>query len=263
MKKDIDLIQESINYIFDKKLSFLFKDISIFNGLAIVGIDKNDLHVFHYNDSKIEYGNIKHSEIILDDTLKGWGTYLRQKEDLEKYLHGSYQKNKIASGGIFTEFKRVQALRKRSIYTTEVSYICTIIHELGHIYFNITNPWYFNNRGYTLEVLDRLGGNENSLDLSNFEIRMPADYKGYQSELFAFCTEYSFAKKYFQEHATNIDKEILRCSKIDREEEAKKDLLKEDSIFNDMHMFAMYMGKILIEKYGDKWSKVLLKKNIL
>lgn len=264
MSKNTDLIIQSLSYIYDDKVDFVFKNLDIFKDVTTISISKDKLYIFKYQNGKIEKEEINHKEKILDDTLKGWGVYLGQKEDLEKYLIGKYTKDKITSGGVFSEFQRIQRLRKHSIYTTESSYICTIVHEFGHIYFNTLCPWYFNDKEYTLSVLNKLSDiYAKDSKASDFDIKMPRDYKGYQTELFAFCTEYSFARKYYKDFAKDIDNEIYRRVKIDLEEEKNKDFSKEDSTFNDVHMFSMYMGKILVERYGDEWSEVLLKKNRL
>ncbi len=140
------LISSALSYVFDGKLDHIFKERSIIEKVTVVSFDEKNIYIFKNGLDPVV---IPHKEKILEKTFGGWGAYLRQKKDLEKYIPKKYLKNEIISGGMYSVFLKEQK-KKKTIYVNKESYVSTIIHEYAHIYFNKLNPFYYSDKKYTL-----------------------------------------------------------------------------------------------------------------
>ncbi len=261
MLSDTELIEKAIQYISSNSLATIFKDRNILKTVTIVSFDDHNLYVYKNIDSNIKLSKIPHKENVLDKTKQGWSAYLRQGEDFRKYFSKDYKIQNIISGGLCSDFSKLQR-NLGTIYTNQESCIATIIHEYAHIYFNNKNPFYYSDREEIVNILDtsiKLYKNkETNLEQKFF---IPS-YKNF-SELFAFCTEYEFSRKYAPTHFSIMNKKITRFLQEHLKKERKKNLKEEDSVLEDPHFFSWILGKILIEKYPSRWHKILFEKTFI
>lgn len=255
LQQNKNLISKAISFVFSKKLDHVFKNKSLIEKTTTISF--NDSRVFLFkNDEKTI--TIPHQEKISEKTKGGWSAYLRQREDLEKYLPKEILENTIISGGLYSDFSKNQKKRK-TIYTTKQSHISTIIHEYAHVYFNKVNPFYYAEKEYTLELLNISKDLYLKKDISrNYKLLLPS-YRDL-SEVFAFCVEYDFAKKYAKEHFENMNSDFLKRIDSLKEIEEKKDFKKQDSVLSDSHIYSWIFGKMIFEKYEDDWVERLLEK---
>lgn len=254
-KQNKILISKAISFVFNEKLDYVFKNKSLIEKTTVISFNDSQIFLFKNNEEPI---TIPHEEKILEKTKEGWSAYLRQKEDLGKYLPKKTLANEIISGGLYSDFLKYQK-KKKSIYTTKQSYISTIVHEYAHVYFNKLNPFYYAEKEYTLKLLDiskdlYLGKNISK----DYKLLLPS-YRDL-SEVFAFCVEYDFAKKYAKKHFEKINADFLKRIDSLKKIEKGKDFKKEDSILSDPHIYSWVFGKMILEKYGDDWVERLLER---
>ncbi len=257
-KEDLNLISKSLSYVFGGRMDNIFSRKEILKGVSLVSFDNNFLYLFTIENNVVNIKEISHREDILDKTKRGWSAYLRQKGELKKYLPESCIQSKIVSGGLFSDFVALQGYNQ-SIYTAKEAYIATIIHEFAHVYFNKLNPFYYADKEYNLEIL------ELSRDLYlkkpvNLEYTISIPSYADSTEVFAFCAEYEYARKYAKKYFDSMNEEFSKQIDCMLEEEKLKNLEKEDSVLVDPHSLSFVIGKLIVEKYPDDWAGRLIKR---
>ncbi len=267
-KEDLLTIEEGISYVYKPELDFIFKDKSKIDQTFVISFDSKEIFVWSKINNKWVLEKYPHNGTINDQIQKGWAAgYRRKLDDLAKFLP-----EKITSrhwldqssicGSLITPFIEIQknSQRKNNPYTTKESYLATMIHEFGHIYFDehkYTRSFYWD-KNENLNYINTAINIENQdySSLQNLMLRIASDNN--LSELFAFCTDYSASQIFFQNHYKDI-KKSLETSFLDLlKEEQNLDLTKQDSILKDPHNFASVFGPIVIKKYGNKWVEKLL-----
>jgi len=150
--------------------------------------------------------------------------------------------------------------RLSNAYTTKESYLATIVHEFGHIYFDSFGLQFFpdpkDSQLYINKALEMFEGND-TLKIENVEIRLPLDHT--LSEVFAFCTDYSAASIFWPQHKQDIDR--MQAADIKRYvgKKSKDDLQNNDTYLpKDPHLMAAIVGKILLNKYPETWPIKLI-----
>lgn len=260
-KYDLQLIVRSIQYLLLEELSTVFAKKEILEDLLVVSFDDKYLHIFENKNNRINITEIPHEESITDESKKGWSAYLRQRKHLYEYIPTQLQGKKIISGGLYSDFSRIQK-EKGSIYSSEESYICTIIHEFAHVYFNSVNPFYYADKDYNLSLLalskKLFSGNE----IEN-EYQIELNSLSELSEIFSFCVEYSFAKKYAPRYFKKMNNYFTNDLDFLLKKEKEKDLTREDSVLSDSHTLSFVLGRLILEKYPRDWSKRLLKRTLI
>lgn len=252
-RKDLNLISKSLEFIKNGSLDYLFGGKDVFSDVAIISYDTENIYLFNILENS--YKTIPHKvRYDWERQHTGWSTGLRVTEFLE-FLPSEIHSYWYISGGLFTPLSDIQAQRK-SIYTSEEGYIATIIHEFGHIFFNKSNPHYYTNKKETLDYMETAVSLYSGESLpKDYTVTIPS-YSGL-SEVFAFCTEYSFASKYAMSHKDNIDRVFKK--KIQRTIPYEKELnfLYQDTSLRSSHFYSWVIGKILLEKYPNAWHKKL------
>jgi hypothetical protein len=195
---------------------------------------------------------------MTDKWQSGWWANLTSRK-LEKYLPQNIKNSTrfeipIISGGLLTPFIELQ--KKNNLlnnpYTTQESYLATIIHEFGHIYWNSYKLWWYSNIKENLEYLQNYSGK------LAFHIPSPL----YLGEVFAFCTEYYASGIFLKDHKRNLDRLLKSRTKTLTILEKHKDLDKENSVIEpttSIHDFSFILGKTLLEKYPKNWPSTLTK----
>ncbi|RJR27011.1 hypothetical protein C4561_04515 [candidate division WWE3 bacterium] len=253
-EQDVEVIKQVLTFLKRSELDFIFKNRRLLDNTELVTYDSKFAYVIQQNGT---FKKFAHGVQLSRTDKLGWRASIsipeirRELSNDINYISGPVQ-------SIF--IKSHQQRENKSIYTTTESYGATIIHEFGHVYYeNIKNSW-FSNYDYNVKLMniakDLYNGKETNLE--NFEIRLPRHL--IESETFAFCTEYSAAKYFWPEYKKQLDSTGLET--IDRylNQETSDKLKNEESVLDESHVGAYVIGKILMEKLGDKWVDFILDK---
>lgn len=262
MKKDLNLVRRGFLYIYNDCLKTIFRKKSVLKNVGVISFDDGNLYIFYLDNHEVKVDVVPHTEKILEDSKKGLRAYLVQKADLYKYIKDRYSFSNIISGGLFSDYSAIQK-QKGSIYTSEESYIATIVHEFAHIYFNTLNPFYYADMEYNVNLLKTSQNlfTDGDCNVIDFQLCVPSSKEF--SEIFAFCTEYEFAKKIYPNYYNQMNNEFFNVIGKLIEEEKKKDLMKEDSVLFDVHIQSYVLGKTLMSKYPNDWADRLINKREL
>jgi len=251
-KKDFDTIKEALKYLNKKELDFIFSERKLLKNTALVTYDSKFMYIIQQGGA-VE--KIEHNTKILDDDHLGW----RASVTIEA-LKGKLTNTNLTyiSGPFPTPFIELHKKKRTSPYTSKESYMATIIHEFGHVYYeNVKNSWFsdYNRNVNILEtVVDLYEGKSNKL--KDLIIKLPESY--IETEIFAFCTDYTATSLFWPEYKKVLDVNYLRSTKKYLKIERENKSTLEESVLDDPHIASVAIGKILIEKYGNKWVDILL-----
>jgi hypothetical protein len=280
-KEDLEAVEEALEYLERPELDFIFKDRKLINKTLVISYDSKELFIW----TKLKHPKLKklpcrvkgynayripHKIEIKGRSYRAWRTGLQIKE-LYEYLPKKFQRSwydipRINGGMLMPFVKTHRALRKErkwptDPYHTKESYLATVIHEFGHVYYGKKNPWYYSDRnetiGYMKTALGLYRDGRKDGDIERFPICVKSGNRCL-GETFAFCTEYYAASTFWRTHRDNIDAENKDCIKsmLRKEKQAKLD--QEDSKLADPHSFAAIIGKMLLHKYPDSWPDKLI-----
>jgi len=281
-KEDFEAIEEGIKTVWHPKLDFVFKNKKLIEKVIVVSYDSENLYLwsrtqfpnltsFKCNLKQYFAYKVPHKLKILDDYQYGWRAGLKLRK-LARLLLSKLKTDEIStpfpSGGLLTPFIELQKKikdRKNNPYTTRESYLATIVHEFGHVYWHPHKLWYYSNKKENLLLLKTVkrlynkGG-----ELPKVLIRFPI-FEG-MSELFAFCAEYQASLIFWPIHKRNLD--IFSANTIEYllKLEAAKNLDQEDSILEPRrypHDFARVFSKIILTLYPKTWPQFLLSPKVL
>jgi len=164
----------------------------------------------------------------------------------------------------------IELQRKKKVspnpYITRESYLATIIHEFGHIYYNQHKLWWYSNKKENLAYLEtaiKLFKGE-KVNIDNLKIKIPSPWLW--SEIFAFCSEYYAATIFWPNHQKGINRTSLAMIQRTILGEKEKDLDRQNSLFDEkksLHLVAAILGKIILHKYPTSWPQILIKKQVL
>lgn len=278
---DFEAIKSGISFAWRPELEFVFADKLLFSNLSVVSYDSEFVFIWTAiplkNTEKIPYSTlgfraykIPHKFKIKDENQRGWSAGIAKFKELEKLLPKELKGNQYdrpgISGGLLTPFTEIQKTKPRihNAYITYESYLATIVHEFGHIYFNQHKRWWYSDRKENLSLLESAQKfyQGTQVNLAKLKIRIPTDKD--LGEVFAFCTDYTAAKIFWSNHKADIDKmNLARLPKLIKVEK-KKNLDQEDSVLQEStHDLSTVIGRLLVEKYPQTWPQILLKPIIL
>lgn len=271
-KEDLEAIEEALEYLERPELDFIFKDRSLIKNTLVISFDSKELFIW----TKLKHAKLKrmpcrikgynayrvpHSLKIKDEDQKGWCAGLGLQE-IYKYLPKKFQKNWYEipriSGSLLTPFvgihKKLRETKKRPLdaYCTRESYLATIVHEFGHVYY------YQYKSKRSQEKKKPLGYLKIALELYQREkpklprnLDLKLSRLSSAPELFAFCTDYYAASVFWLNHKKDMDKENRSW--------IKKAIDKKDIDFmHEPHAFAAVAGKLLLAKYPKDWPTQIL-----
>ena len=274
--EDFQAIELALRAVWNPKLDFVFRNRTALKKTVIASYDSKyvylwsqtkqpDLESISYNVSSYFAYRIPHKLIIPNEHHSAWCAGIRQKE-IEDLLPSSI-KNQTRfnipriSGGLLTPFTALQKAKEFPFnpYTTRESYLSTIVHEFGHIYWNQFKLWWMSDKTQNLRLL------RYALDLhSHIPIgRHPNLYlpvTGAVGEIFAFCTEYFTSSIFWPKHQKALDKFIAHTIEELIKQEESKNLDREDSVIElnkNPHNFASVYGKIVLSLYPTTWPQFL------
>ncbi len=286
-KKDFEAIEEGIKTVWHPKLNFVFKNKKFIEKVIVVSYDSKNLYLWSQTKfpklttlkcSLKQYFayKIPHQLKISDDYQYWWRAGLKPRKLtrlLLPKLETDEKSTPFTSGGLLTPFTELQKKmkdRKNNPYITCESYLATIAHEFGHVYWHQHKLWYYSSKKDNLLLLKTakqlykktvLSSSE-SKKLLNIPLRFtsPHGIRGI-SELFAFCAEYQASLIFWPAHKQNLD--IFDASTIEyliKFEEARN-LDQEDSVLEPSrypHDFARVFSKIILTLYPKTWPQFLI-----
>jgi predicted enzyme involved in methoxymalonyl-ACP biosynthesis len=109
-KRDLNLISRALSYIYDGSMDNIFRIKEILKNISVVSFDNDYIYLFTFENNIVNIDEIAHSEDILDKTKRGWSAYLRQKEELRKYIPDKYLKIKFYQEDCFLIFRNYKDL---------------------------------------------------------------------------------------------------------------------------------------------------------
>ncbi len=265
---DLKTIEKALEFVFHPKMKFVFSDFSRIKNTLVISYDSK--FIYAWQIEPIKMSKIKHNLTISDEHQLGWMAGLEVPEIMNllpnKIKTVTRFEIPIISGGLLTPFIELQKNKKlpNNPYTTKESYLATIIHEFGHIYWNSFKLWWYSNKDENIRYLNLAIKYYSSSDKQNSQKKLPfyLPAPSYLSEVFAFCTEYYAAEIFWKKHNKNHDLFTLNRLNMLTGFEDKRNLDKENSniepeVFH--HDFASVLGKLIITKHPDTWPQILVK----
>lgn len=279
-QKDFEAIEEGIKTVRKKELKFIFINKKLLDKTSIISFDSQFIYLW----SKQKFSELKqkptslagyhlfkipHQIPITDKEYSVWYASV-PKNEFYKFLPKFFTvKSQLIypriGGGPLTPFIKIhQKMKKRKEYpldpyTTKESFLATIVHEFGHVYFEQQYPTWYGIKSYNLKLIRAaLNLYEENKKTRHLLVKLPVSYR--ISELFASCAEYSAAMIFWPFHRSNFDH--LQTGKIEQliKKEAKKNLNWEKStIDEDAHTFAALLGRIIVDKYPTAWPEFIYK----
>ena len=279
--KDFKAIEEGLRVVWAKEMNFVFRKKGLIKKVTVISYDSQNL--YFWSTSKIsqlkelpcsfkKYKLFKkpHKTNVIDRMQKGWRAGINWKYfKLPKNFRNWY-KNPVISGGLMTPFTKIhekieKASKSLNPYKSYESYLATIVHEFGHTYYNLHQPWWFSDKRENLNYLKKaqLIYKKVKVDLKKIKIEIPTPF--FLSEVFAFCTDYYAASVFWPNHKKNID--IINTKRIAKliSLEKRKNLDIQDSVLGNkiIHNTAAVLGILLLHLYPKTWPQRILNKFIL
>ena len=276
---DISIIDEAIQIVWNKKFNYIFKNKELINNTLVVSYDdlyiylwsKNDnvnLEKLYRNESNFNVYRLSHSFTLTDKDKLGWSASIAS-DLISRLLPQEFKKNNFqipkASGGLYHDFVNTQLKlkgKKDNPYITRESYLATIVHEFGHIYYNQHKNWWYSNIEENIDMLSAALNSYSTQKIfsqtKSFHIPSPLFF----SELYAFLSEISISENLFPTHFKNLKifakkriKELIRLEKL-------KNLEEENSVIgeNSPHNTALILGSLIRDTHRTEWvSRILTK----
>ena len=271
---DLDAVEEALSIIWKPELDFIFSNRKLIQATVVVSYDSKYIYLWYPSrDTPPLYSlrRISHSISIPSKFYQGWWAGMWPK--LERLLP-----NRIAntsqfvvprvSGGLLGLFISLQKKKKldKNPYITRESYLATIVHEFGHIYWNQHKLWWYSDKKQNLRYLRQahlLYSQQRSKN-SKITFHLPSILA--VGEIYAYCAEYAAGNLFWPVHCENHDKFIQRRLKGLLDIEAKRSLNQMDSVIAPdkfPHDFASVFGKIILTRYPKLWPELLTHRPII
>lgn len=266
-KRDFKAIEEGIKTVWRKEMDFVFKKGWSFERIVIISFDSRNLYFWstfkipklkelpcHFK--KYYLFKKSHRIKITDEMQMGWRAnayYFYQ------YLPKILEDKAYISGGLLTPFTKIHQKYIKSknkekkywakTYSTYESYLATLVHEFGHIYYN-SQPLSISNKRANLNYLKTASNLFKGRKIEKF-----SSIKFYRSfafeawtEIFAFCAEYYAAYLFWPRFKKDLDSYLK--ANLTR-------LGQNPSLLTsrDPHNLAAVIGKILMSHYPKDWPE--------
>ena len=260
--EDPQVVTKALKCAKNQKLKFIFKDYRRIKNTRIVSYDSKYIYIWKLNSSKPI--RIPHKIRIRNNLQIGWKAGLetnRIKNLLPKKLKNSNRFDApIISGGLFTPFIELQKQKRvtNNPYITKESYLATIVHELGHVYWNSFKLWWFSDKQTNLGYFNCALKLYKDNNCKNITLKHPVSH--YLGEIYAYCCEYYASQIFWPTHKMAIDKYAQNQIADFIKKEEKKNLNEEDSVLEpsvNIHDYALILGKIIMDKHPNNWPTIL------
>lgn len=262
-KTDLETIEEGLKTVWRPELDFVFNKKELIASTVVVSYDSKYIYLWmpvRNKQGKYFLRKILHSLSIPSKYHYAWYTGLWEK--IEELLPISIKKaSRFAvpriGGGLLTPFITLQKSYKvkDNPYTIKKSYLATIVHEFGHVYWNQHKLWWYSDKKENLRYV----GQVTKANCRPIYLSLPAGI----GELYAFCAEYSASTIFWSTHRKNFDRFIQRRLKKLLDIEVKKNLDREDSVIEpskNPHDFAFIFGKIILTRHPKLWPIILTRR---
>ena len=260
-KKDFEAVEQGIDFVWRKELDFIFKDRSLIKEATVISCDSKFIYLWSKflltileqikcNLKDYYAYRIPHSFKIHDKEQQGWRAGVEEK--VWNVLPKKIKKFPTLSGGLLTPFIKIQKKKKWPLnpYTTYESYLATIVHEFGHIYYNQYRNKKAKNSKLLNTALNLCQRKKVGLNINLYS------FLPHATEVFAFCVDYTAASIFWPSHKKDIEKNNIKWI---NEIINKKDNIR---IEWDSHAFAAVAGKIILTKYPQDWPDRILENRI-
>lgn len=256
--RDLNAICEALKFAQNSKMQFVFNDLKRIGDTLAISYDSKYIYIFTFNSLKPN--KVAHNLIIPDEYQYAWWAYPIVEEIIE--LIPDAKGKQIINGGLLTPFTELQKRKKikGNPYVTRESYLATIIHEFGHVYWNSFKLWWPSDKEENIGLLENSKGlYEDKVKIKDFNLKYPNPI--YASEVFAQCTEYYASEVFWPIHKKIFDKYAI--SQINKmiESEKNKNLNLEDSVLEptkNQHNYSLVISKILISSHPKNWPEILI-----
>lgn len=255
IKNDIALIYKAVEFIYNKRVNYIFDDKTRINNTKIAAYNHSTVFLIDpLNKDVTEY-----SFKVPDKLMIGWQANIKAElyDALPKEIqYQSRFDHPIISGSLCTEFIKHQKFIE-GWYTTVESFLATILHEYAHIYYNSFKSYFYHNKQENISYLDRAlkilkGESKESLNMWVPEYRD-------LTEVFACCAETDASKIFWPDHyKTIMDMDTVKIKKA-IEKEKTLNLDTQDSVLYNSHLFSTVMGTFLLNDYPKTWPQEMLK----
>lgn len=265
-KKDIEAVENALGLVMRPQMKFIFSDLSRIKKTLSISYDSKFIYIWKIDPVKL-INKIPHKVIVPDQWQSGWWASLAFQK-LEKYLPQEIRKSTrfeipIICGGLLTPFITLQKVKNLpdNPYTTRESYLATMIHEFGHVYWNSYKLWWPSVKEKNISLLEEAKKlYANKITNKKFNTGYPSPI--YASEIFAHCTEYYASETFWPKYKKNFDK--FAASQINTMVaiEKNKNLDIEDSILEptkNQHNYSLVVSKFLTTKHPKNWPNLLIK----
>jgi len=264
-KGDLKAVNEALKFVQHPKMKFVFRDFSRIKNTKVVSYDNQSIYVWQVKPIRLL--KIPHEIEIKNEWQYAWQAGIIS-DKIEELLKAKMRpldglKTPIISGGLLAPFITLQNAKKvpDNPYVTKESYLATIIHEFGHVFWNSFKLWWESDKKQNLEILSLsnklyLGKKVTIKQLPVYPIHFNV------GEVFAYCTEYYASEQFWPSHKNKLDKFIIKRLSLLIKMEKGKDLNSEDSVLS-LSKFpydsAFVRGKILMYNYPQTWPIKLTK----
>lgn len=254
-KEDLEAIEEGIKTAWRPEMNFVFKDRNLLKNIVVISYDSKFLYL--WTKFKLSY-KIPYKIKITDEMQMGWGANAYY---FYEYLPKILQGKACISGSLLTPFTKIhQKYLKNYVknkegrywakaYSSYESYLATIMHEVGHIYYN-SMPLSTLNQKANLKYLKTVLRLYKGKKTKKFPRIKPYRSFAFEAwtEIFAFCTEYYAAKLFWPEFKKDLDHYW----------ETNITRLRQNPSFltsRQTHSLSAVIGKILISSYPRDWPR--------
>ena len=272
-KRDFEAIEEGIKIVLCPELDFIFNRKNLLKNIVIVSYDSSFIYLWTEVSlpllsrlpcrlSDFYAYKIPHKIKLKDEWQIGWRA-CSVPEPLDELLPKEFNTSQFnihkINGGLLTPFIELQKKNniKDNPHVTRESFLATIVHEFGHIYWIQHKLWWYSYKKENICFLQTAKKLYEGKKIKK-TIYFPMD-PGI-SELYAFLAEYTASEIFWKSHKRNLD--IFIKKQLERliKEEQAKDLDHEDSVIaptRSPHDFAFVFGKIILSRHPKKWPQIL------
>lgn len=274
--KDFLAIEDALRAIWDPKLDFIFRNKKPIRSTVVISYDSQFIYVWTQKKfpgftripcaAKNYYAYRIPQRFIFTKEHHGmWWAGVQSKidaflpEDIKRQSQFSVPR---ISGGLLTPFIAAQKTlpKKHNPYTTRESYLATIVHEFGHVYWNSYKLWWYSNKeenlGYLKTALRYYSNKKPASPVTRINLPINPGI----GEAYAVCTEYAASSLFWPAHKRALDTFTKHLLSLAIQREYGKDLEREDSVLEpsrEPHLFGFAIGKLLFTKCPKDWPTML------
>lgn len=219
---DFEAIEEALNFVFDPALHHIFKNRKYLKKISVISFDNKFLYIWSFKKiknskpwkklpQKCFMYRIYHNIEITKTDRSGWKAGVWPEliyEYLPKELLGNDFDYPKISGSLLGDFLNNQKKiygETDNPYAIKEGYLATIVHEYGHLYYQLHKNWWFSNKKYNLDLLkSSLFLYVNKKTRVRPDLCIPSPF--FFSEIFAFCCEYEAGRLFLAEFKKMLDR---------------------------------------------------------